>query len=1260
MDDPKEKKEKPKRRVFRKFFKYFSLLILLVLIVSGAAIYWLTQTEGGQKWLVAELNGLLGPAPDKEGLAFKITRLEGSLPFDFRLGLQLYDRRGLWLVAPDNRLNFNWRDLPGALTLVTLAANDVDMTRLPDLPASLEPPQPTEPFGINELRGLLNDAGEFLKTKHWWLPKINIEDVRAENFLLPAGLLPMKEGRPRVDAYLTASLADGELKLDAQTGLKNAAGEAVKITDFSFDALRASLNVTAAPKDDGLGATLALQTDVDNPLIKIEDIPENFLGEKIELKLNVDAEGGMNGAKVAVSGPGLDAGILALKGEGRWQSGSAWKKGALDGPFAYGMNVNVDPVTDAPETSPLAILKSPLSLDIKADGDLPKLAPDVKLACAELEKSGHKVANLSLDLRSREIDLPVDSGKFDLLENENDIDLVLAATVDGDPVNLSTRAFFKALKGENAEASPEVAIAGWLAGARDLKLSALGIELAGDVAATLRDGEKPELTGSLKMDARKWEAINKFIPGQTISGVVTLAAKLDPAANGQSAKVELNVPNLKISPAEGKPTAITNANLNAEANDIFNAPAIALTFKADKITAAGMNFKADAKVKGPISGPIDAEVNADGDARAAIAATWSPGIATLKKLEAGMNMPPLSGSGAKTRLGVKTIGQTRVTYGEKGVSVDRLEADITPSGKLRASGGFAPDKLDFSLSLASLNFKPWQNLVPALPAGSADVNLKLNGAPARPGGSFKVDLNKIVVPNLALPPVTLALAGGIERGSGGSALRARLEVDKSTLKALGASVAAVTASLPLTFGADGVPSPSMDGPLAAKVRWEGAIGPIWNLLPIADQRLNGRLDIDIGAGGTLKAPRVQGGVKVNQARYENLLLGVLLTDINADVTLTQDGGKAPVGGLSGAMNLKLNLSDGRGGSVAVNGKGSLDGSNLDIRAKIDRLKPLRRRDVFVELSGGADVTGSATSPDVKGEIIVNQGEILLDNLDIAGSVTTLPITDPGAKKAEKKEAKKEEPAKAAQGPGRLNVRVNMLPRFKIDGRGLASTWKANLLIIGPINNPQITGNVSAVQGNFDFLGKNFGLTQGTVTFAGGSIANPLLDIELTNETPDLTAHILVTGPVDKMKLTMTSDPTLPRDEILSRVLFGRSVNDLSKMEMLQLAGAVAQLAGFGGGGGIMNFAKKALGVDVLRVGTSASNAAGEPGDQTAGGTTIEMGKYINDMIYVGVQQGMQPDSTAFIIQMELTPRTNLEVRTERNNTWGGIKWKYDY
>ena len=148
-----------------------------------------------------------------------------------------------------------------------------------------------------------------------------------------------------------------------------------------------------------------------------------------------------------------------------------------------------------------------------------------------------------------------------------------------------------------------------------------------------------------------------------------------------------------------------------------------------------------------------------------------------------------------------------------------------------------------------------------------------------------------------------------------------------------------------------------------------------------------------------------------------------------------------------------------------------------------------------------------------------------------------------------------------------------------------------------------------------------------------------------------------------MKLTLSSEPEMPRDEILAQILFGKSTNELGRLENLRLAGAVAQLAGFGSGGdGIFDLTRKALGVDVLRLNSTPNSASGgKSEDEGMGaGTSVEMGKYITDIIYLGIQQGMKQGSTAFVIQLEITPRTSLELRSEQQHTRGGIPWKYNY
>ncbi|MDE7240953.1 translocation/assembly module TamB, partial [Desulfovibrio sp.] len=897
---------------------------------------------------------------------------------------------------------------------------------------------------------------------------------------------------------------------------------------------------------------------------------------------------------------------------------------------------------------------------------------DLRLSCAELAAGGHTLTDLALAVSGKDLALPLDAAFPPA--RETPIDLDVAASLDGHALNTRGQFFYAA-----AEDAPAGEPRDMRAGVRDLVLHAAGIGGEGSLTALLPHGGLPALDGGLRLNVEDWAALSALAPGMALTGdahVELALSAVAPAAEtgvegravSQDARLAWRIPRLSVKETSGKEVALVRA-LTGEATltDLFRKAAVAARLDLGEARAAGLRLGAKLTADGPLAGPLNAKLTSTGDVATQLDVAWQPGEVLLRVLNARANLPASLTGGHAATLGARLRGPARLRYGEGGIGVDTLDLSLTPSGRLRAKGGLAPDRLDLDLALNALTLKSWSALVPSLPEGTVDITARLNGSPARPAGRFRVGVAGLKIPGSPLAPLALALAGGIEPTAAGGILSARLEVPPATLRALGGDAAQVAARVPLLFGPDGIPKPDMAGKLSARVRWDGALGPLWSLVPMADRRLNGRIALNADASGTLKAPRVRGGVAINQGRFEDLLLGVLLTDITLRLDLEDKGGGGH-GGLPGSMRLDLSASDGRGGKASITGSGALNGNDLNIRASIERLRPLRRRDVHIMLSGKATVTGSATAPDVAGEIIVNQGEVLLNNIEMGGSITTLPISAAPTPETVRKggmgsggNASAATPKPPAAPQGNLNIRIIMLPRFVVEGRGLTSLWKANLLITGPPSDPDITGSVDAVRGNFDFLGKNFALTRGVVTFAGGSLSDPLLDIELTNETPDLTAHIMVTGTVRKMKLSLTSDPSLPRDDILSRVLFGKSVNELGRMEALQLAGAVAQLAGFGsGGGGIFGAAKKALGVDVLRLGSSSSSAAGESGDDDAGGTTLEMGKYLTDSIYMGVQQGMKPDSTAFIIELELTPRTSLELRTEQSNTWGGLKWNYKY
>ena len=83
---------------------------------------------------------------------------------------------------------------------------------------------------------------------------------------------------------------------------------------------------------------------------------------------------------------------------------------------------------------------------------------------------------------------------------------------------------------------------------------------------------------------------------------------------------------------------------------------------------------------------------------------------------------------------------------------------------------------------------------------------------------------------------------------------------------------------------------------------------------------------------------------------------------------------------------------------------------------------------------------------------------------------------------------------------------------------------------------------------------------------------------------------------------------MPQDEILSRILFGSSIANLSALQAVQLAASLNSLRGSGGGLNPLGKLRSAAGIDRLRI-------LG-PDETTGRGTALAAGQYITNDIYV--------------------------------------------
>lgn len=771
----------------------------------------------------------------------------------------------------------------------------------------------------------------------------------------------------------------------------------------------------------------------------------------------------------------------------------------------------------------------------------------------------------------------------------------------------------------------------------DMKLP--GASLDGTLETTLT--EQPQLSGVLSLNIRNWAALSA-LAGTYLQG--------DPASihlhanRAQTQKLNLSWNFGKLS-ADG--FTLRRLKGNASVTDPFGRAEISAKAELGSgiIAAGGLAWN-----RGQIA--LSGNQKALG-LNAALSGRTSLDLkATLYPAEYSLELSSLNLLHKKNRstsAGIKLTQPTRIGF-RRGLSVSSLSLAVTPSGSITVDGNLGSGMNSLKASIEQFSLKLLESFSStSTPDGLLNGELTLHGPASRPQGNMEIALTKLGYPDSGLAPVSIHL-NGLLNGP-------RLDVE-AVMDGLGETPATGRLQLPLRFTAEGLPQPVMNRQITGAFHWSGELAALWQFVPLANTALLGRGSMDAAVSGTLADPQITASLTLIKASFENILAGLLITNINADAELRSHGDST----------LTLSAEDGQGGSLTLDGTiGTFsDGFPLQLTGLIHDLAPLHRNDLDINLSGEIAITGKSTAPDIHADLTINKGQYRI--LQSFGTdIPTLDVVEAG------------QPLQSAtantSGPT-LDVHIAIPNQFFVRGAGLDSEWQGQLGITGAAINPIITGMLTSVRGTFDLLGKQFTLSKGQVSFSGGTPPNPLLDIQVTYQASNITAVAAVGGTASSPVLSFTSQPALPQDEIVAQILFGRSASSLGRMEAIQLATELASLAGFGRGkGGVMGELRESLGFDVLRFGSiqeggqpkhtsskagllqpAVSNTTGEAESIPA----LEVGKYITDDIYVGLEQGMSGDSTGVRIEVELTPSLNLQGSTTSQGSEVGINWKKDY
>jgi translocation and assembly module TamB len=771
-----------------------------------------------------------------------------------------------------------------------------------------------------------------------------------------------------------------------------------------------------------------------------------------------------------------------------------------------------------------------------------------------------------------------------------------------------------------------------------LRLQAADSTVEGNLRVVLATGMvQGSLTARLA-DLSRWSRL----AGTPLGGSLDLSARLAAAGGGQG--LDLTATGTRLAAGANRARLeIGNLALTARLADIWRTPSgsgrlslNAARFGSGDFTTAAASFTS------PRPGRFAFQGNADGHP---LTMTFA-GKGGLVPGGAELRLSRLAGS-----LGTDPFRLAQpLDLSRRGADLGFSGFDLRlGAGRITGNGAIRGQALALAVNAADLPLATGAQLV-GYPGvhGVLSATASLSGTLRAPQGRIVVNaqgLSLAVSRHAQAPRLGLTATGDWNgRAVDVQGRVTGLEGDRVTF----------TGSLPLLL----TPAPlgfsvPPQGPLALRLQGGGDLGHLADLLPLGEDRLSGRFAADVAVGGTVASPAAGGQLKLADARYENFATGAVLTNIAAG--LVGDRDRFSLTSFSGG--------DGSGGIVRAQGDLVLKGAagpTAQLSATLANFRVAVRDEALVTASGTVSVNGPLTATKVAAALTVDRAEVNLPD-SLPPNVVVIHVTEIGGRIGKQPAPFEEAPAL----PAALDITVSLPGPVLVRGHGLDSQWHGRLKVSGTTEAPKITGNLVADRGSVDLFGKSFVLTRGRITFGGGAKLDPVLDIVAQVSAADITAQINIDGLASAPRITLSSTPLVPQDEILSRVLFGQGVGQINAGQGVQLAQAAATLAG--GGPGVLDRLRGKLGLDWLRFGQGPAGAASpilNPSvvtPTTSSAAAVSAGKYVMPGVSVGVTQGVSPPTSKVTVEIELGHHVTVDTEAGQNGGTGiGLNYNYDY
>lgn len=504
--------------------------------------------------------------------------------------------------------------------------------------------------------------------------------------------------------------------------------------------------------------------------------------------------------------------------------------------------------------------------------------------------------------------------------------------------------------------------------------------------------------------------------------------------------------------------------------------------------------------------------------------------------------------------------------------------------------------------------------------------LKTNGKWSQQGKEIQLALDA------SLPPAAATFTLSINERN--TSCKGSINAPNSPPIEFNASLPISYSMAPLAFQID------REGPIEGKLISQGEIAPLLQLLFADSSLLSGHANATLTLSGTLNTPQINGECDIVNGTFEIIEIGALLHDVSAHFEATGPQ----------IILKKLTANDRNGGTLTGTGELILDFDqklpfNLDM--VLNNVLILNQDYAKANVNGSLVLKGNSSDGTLKGSLqtekavisIPEQTSALMNHVEV--TYINLPSNSPPPQSLY---------LRPSSWPLSMDIALSIPKNLTIRGRDLTSEWKGDISIQGTAKNPLFNGEITVIDGEYNFNGKPFDINQGTVTLAGDIEKKTSLYVIASKDLGKVKVDVILKGSAKSPTISFRSNPPLPQREILSWILFNRGTSEISSFQGSQLSESISNLDSSHQGPDVLTKIRTALGIDRFDISRNP--------DSNDNSVNLQVGKYISDNVLISINKS---DVNRLGIEAALTDRIKLQAQVGDDSEGQLlIKWKRDY